>query len=90
MVVEALASGVPTVVTDAGGPREIAADASPGSVVLVRPGDASALATGMLTVLDGQAVSSTASRRARTSLRKAEPERFAELFRSAARRRRRS
>jgi glycosyltransferase involved in cell wall biosynthesis len=89
VVVEALASGVPTVVTDAGGPREIAADASPGSVVLVRPGDASALATGMLTVLDGQAASSTASRRARTSLRKAEPERFAELFRSAARRRRR-
>jgi glycosyltransferase involved in cell wall biosynthesis len=82
VVVEALASGVPVVVTDAGGPREIAAGAIPGSARLVPPGDAPALAAAILAALAEEGPSSTALRRARPLRREPEPDRFAALFRS--------
>ena len=82
VVVEALASGTPVVVTDAGGPREIAASATPGSARLVAPRDAAALAEAILATLADAGPSTSASRRVRPLRRAPEPDRFAALFRS--------
>jgi glycosyltransferase involved in cell wall biosynthesis len=82
VVVEALASGTPVVVTDAGGPREIAASATPGSARLVPPRDAAALAEAILATLADAGPSTSASRRGRPLRRAPEPDRFAALFRS--------
>jgi glycosyltransferase involved in cell wall biosynthesis len=82
VVVEALASGTPVVVTDAGGPREIAASATPGSARLVAPRDATALAEAILATLADAGPSTSASRRVRPLRRAPEPDRFAALFRS--------
>jgi glycosyltransferase involved in cell wall biosynthesis len=89
VAVEALACGVPVIATDAGGPREIAADAVPGSVTLVAPRDPVALAGAIAERFEGFTGSGTAARRRRTPLRTAEPERFAAVFRAAAARGRR-
>jgi hypothetical protein len=67
--------------TDAGGPREIAADAAPGAAVLVPPGDCGALAAAIGGRLDALGPTSGAIRRARAPLRSPEPERFATEFR---------
>ena len=82
VVVEALASGAPAIVTDAGGPREIAAGARPGSARLVPPGDAAALADAIVDVVATAGASTAESRRARPVGREPEPERFADLFRT--------
>jgi glycosyltransferase involved in cell wall biosynthesis len=81
VAVEALASGVPVVLTDGGGPREIAAAAAPGAATLVQPGDAPALADAIIRRLRSLGPTSTASRRARAALRSPEPERFGAVFR---------
>lgn len=82
VLVEALMSGVPVVATDAGGPREIVAEARPGSGRLVPVGDRAALATAVLAALDEQPGTSAAARAARASRRAPEPERFAAIFRA--------
>jgi glycosyltransferase involved in cell wall biosynthesis len=80
VAVEALASGVPVVVTDAGGPPEIVARSARGSGRAVRPGDAAALAAAITELLPS--TSGVASRRDRPSLQPPdESERFAKLFR---------
>ena len=84
VVVEALASGAPVVVTDAGGPREIAAGATPGSARLVPPGDAHALADAILAAVAESGASTTTSRQARPPRRVPEPDQFAALFRSVS------
>ena len=77
VVVEALASGVPVVAGDSGGPLEIlgseamAPSTSPLGA-LVPPGDPAALADAVLRLLRDRAAD-TAGRCARTSLRRAEP-----------------
>jgi len=81
VAVEALASGVPVVLTDGGGPREIAAAATPGAATLVPPADATALAEAIARRLQTLGRTSTEWRRARAVLRNPEPERFAEVFR---------
>src|SRR6266702_4744402 len=50
VVVEALTSGAPVVVTDAGGAPEIVARAAPGSGTTVPPGDAAALADAIVRI----------------------------------------
>jgi len=87
VVVEALASGAPVVVTDAGGPREIAAAATPGSARLVPPADAAALADAIVATVEAAGRSTAAGRRSRPARRDPEPERFAALFRSVCPRR---
>jgi len=82
VLVEALMSGSPVVATDAGGPREIVAEATPGSGRLVPVGDPKALAVAVLAALEEHPETTGARRAARPSRRAAEPERFAAIFRA--------
>jgi glycosyltransferase involved in cell wall biosynthesis len=83
VVVEALASGTPVVVTDAGGAPEIFDHAAPGSGTRVPPGDATALADALVEVTP--ATTSADGRAARRSLQPApEMDRFADIFRQVA------
>jgi glycosyltransferase involved in cell wall biosynthesis len=84
VVVEALASGTPVVVTDAGGAREIVDHAAADSGTLVPPRDTAALADALV---DRTPRSTSANERgARRSLQPASATgRFAEIFRDVAR-----
>jgi len=83
VVVEALASGAPVVVTDAGGAPEIVARAAPGSGTTVPPGDAGALADAIVRI--APVTTRAAMRPLRPALQPAAPTgRFAEIFREAA------
>jgi glycosyltransferase involved in cell wall biosynthesis len=77
--VEALASGVPIVAGDEGGPVEILAGASPGAGVLVPPGDPAAIAAAVVGLL-ATAPADAAARRARPRLRSSAPGRYGALF----------
>lgn len=94
VLVEALMSGTPVVATDAGGPREIVAEATTGSGRLVPVGDRAALAAAILAALERPRETTGTLRAARASRRAAEPERFAAIFRavveSSARKNRRA
>src|SRR5436190_347927 len=82
VVVEALASGAPVVVTDAGGAPEIVARAEPGSGTTVPPGDAAALAAAIVRI--APVTTAGAARRLRPALQPAAPTgRFAGVFREA-------
>lgn len=82
VAVEALASGTPVVMTDAGGPREIAMQAAPGATRLVPIADVATLADAIATTLAERGTSTAASRAARPALRAPEPgDRFADEFR---------
>jgi glycosyltransferase involved in cell wall biosynthesis len=83
VVVEALASGTPVVVTAAGGAPEIVARAAPGSGTTVPPADAAALADAMVRLVPS--TTSAAARRERAPRQPpADTGRFAEIFREAA------
>jgi len=86
VAVEALASGVPVVVTDAGGPPEILARSAPGSGRTVPPRDAARLADAIVELLPSR--TDSPARRGRRSLQPPdESDRFATIFREAAARR---
>jgi glycosyltransferase involved in cell wall biosynthesis len=78
--VEALASGVPIVAGDEGGPVEILAGAEAGAGLLVPAGDAAALADAVSTLLAAAPPSRTETRRARRRLRPSGLGRYAALF----------
>jgi glycosyltransferase involved in cell wall biosynthesis len=83
VVVEALASGAPVVVTDAGGAPETVARATPGSGSTLPAADAAALAGAIVRLLPS--TTAPAARRARTARQPpADTGRFAEIFRLAA------
>jgi len=65
VLVEALMSGTPVIATDAGGPREIIAEATPSSGRLVPVGNHEALATAVLAALDELPATTAAARAAR-------------------------
>jgi len=82
VLVEALASGVPVVATDHGGPPELVARAEPGSARLVPPGEAVALVDALAALVPPR--TSTAARQRRPRRITLPPARFAELFRQVA------
>ena len=82
VAVEALSSGTPVVMTDAGGPREIARQAAPGAARLAAIADPGALADAIVATIAERTRTTTQTRRARTPLRAPEPpQRFADEFR---------
>jgi glycosyltransferase involved in cell wall biosynthesis len=83
VVVEALASGAPVVVTDAGGAPEIVARAPAGSGTTVPPADAGALADAIARLLPASTAGAARSERPARQP-PADPRRFAEIFRQAA------
>jgi glycosyltransferase involved in cell wall biosynthesis len=83
VVVEALASGAPVVVTDAGGAPEIVVRAPEGSGTTVPPADAGALADAIVRLLPP--TTAGAAREERPARQPpGDPGRFAEIFRQAA------
>ncbi len=80
VLVEALASGAPVVASDHGGPPEIVARATPGTGLVVPPGDPAALLTALLELLPRH--TSPERRRARAVAFTPPPPRFAEVFRA--------
>jgi glycosyltransferase involved in cell wall biosynthesis len=80
VVVEALATGVPVIVSDAGGAPEILQGASAGAGRLVAPGDADAVADALVELLPEH--SSTPQRAARTVLVDTTPPDYAALYRT--------
>jgi glycosyltransferase involved in cell wall biosynthesis len=83
VVVEALASGAPVVVTDAGGAPEIVARAAPDSGTTALPGDAAALADAI--VRTAPVTTDAATRKGRPALQPPpDTGRIAEIFREAA------
>jgi glycosyltransferase involved in cell wall biosynthesis len=86
IAVEALTSGTPVVATDAGGPREILATASPGAGRLVAMRDPTALADAIVATLTAAGPTSAGVRAARPPLRDATPDAFADVVRAVARR----
>jgi glycosyltransferase involved in cell wall biosynthesis len=83
VVVEALASGAPVVVTDAGGAPEIVARAPAGTGTTVPPADAGALADAIARLLPASTAGAARSERPARQP-PADPRRFAEIFRQAA------
>jgi glycosyltransferase involved in cell wall biosynthesis len=82
VLVEALASGTPSVGTDAGGAREILTGLPAQAGRLVPPGNAAALAAAIASLLP--ASTSTALRRERPVLRTGEPAPYPKLFEAVA------